>query len=378
MALVYDPFIDSDGYLKWWAAADGVARQTFVGKAGNLYLNANGMPKPFIALDGSLAFAAVSASVWSLNDNGSTVVCSGVYNALYSVVDLNWAYNRPSTLYAAHYNNAGEFFWGGLTLLSDGKNCGKLDNNGIIQWSKKIGGIITQITTDGSGNIYLTCDYLFPATGASIWKRDSNGDAIWSYNTGGSASDIAVDGLGNVYAVGQKAGGETFWKLNSGGVLQWERHPGSPHVPEVRLSPWLYGITINTSGDIYLCGKQSSDFFDTWKYDSDGNLLWARSTSNVVDANLGVANDSSNNVYITGGLNAANETIRKYDSAGNYVSGAATGGIRTRKVSISGSNEIYVTGARFGTISVWRYNTALVRQWDYDTGGNTYGIYVAV
>ena len=141
-----------------------------------------------------------------------------------------------------------------------------------LQWLKTIGNYnhdeIISLKKDAAGNNYVigniigTVDVdpgpgVFNVTSNSgnyqssyLLKLDSNGNFVWvkCFNGSGYARELEVDTAGNVYITG------LFYNsvdLNPGGV------------PSVLTANSIYGY-----GDIFFC-----------KYDSSGNLLWARMIS---------------------------------------------------------------------------------------------------
>jgi len=95
----------------------------------------------------------------------------------------------------------------------------KLDANGNFIWVKQLGGISNDagysITTDASGNVYITGYFSLNLGGGIssnggydifIAKLDSNGNIVWIKSMGGTSSDygesITTDASGNVYTTG--------------------------------------------------------------------------------------------------------------------------------------------------------------------------------
>ena len=156
------------------------------------------------------------------------------------------------------------------------------------------------------------------------------------------AYGIATDPGGNVYVTGHTNGGldgntnagssDLFVvKYDSGGIKQWVQQLGTSS-PEL-----AYGITTDTSGNIYVTGATwgglhgntnvGSDDLFVVKYDSEGIKQWVQQLeSSSLDRAYGIATDTGGNVYVTGstsgGLdgntNAGSDDIFvvKYDSSG--------------------------------------------------------------
>jgi len=154
------------------------------------------------------------------------------------------------------------------------------------QWATGPAGQSTVISTctDANGNAYITGHYmghlLFGADSITdnigpyqdvfIAKYDPSGNALWAKNGNGYADafGISADANGNVYMVGN-----------------------------------FYNATITFANNVLINpnpGAQVSNIFLV-KYDSLGNLLWAKNLGGINnDEALGISTDANGNVYITG------------------------------------------------------------------------------
>jgi len=229
------------------------------------------------------------------------------------------------------------------------------------EWAKSAGGNVSDagwsVAVDASGSVYVTGDF----RGASITfgstiltnttigsremfiaKYDANGNVLWAKSAGGDQHDfgsgIATDASGNVYVTG------TFTS-----------------------SSMTIGSTIllNSSG-----GSGSGDIFIA-KYDSTGNVIWAKSAGSGFpqDFGNGIATDASGNVYATGDFSGSiitfgsttltktgvgfNGYIVKYDSTGNVLWAKNEGGfgsVINKSVNVDTSGNVYVTGQIAGSI----------------------------
>jgi hypothetical protein len=257
----------------------------------------------------------------------------------------------------------------------------KYDANGNVIWAKSAGGasndVATSVTTDISGNIYITGSFnsltisfgnttLTNTNGFSdifIAKYDSSGNVIWAKSAGGSAADIAncitTDILNNVYIAGV-----------------------------FKSDTITFGTTflLNTTAD-------TNDIFFA-KYDSSGNLLWAKSAGGTNnDYVTSIATDAFGNTYMIGNFlsptitfesytitnaGSSNIFLTKYDSAGNVVwvkSGVGTTSGLSNSVTINANQNIYVAGQFGGSITFG--STTLISAGledifltKYDTSGN--------
>jgi hypothetical protein len=149
---------------------------------------------------------------------------------------------------------------------------------------------------------------------------------------------VAVDGSGNAYITG------TF-----SGTYDFDPGPGTTN--------------LSTAGTWDLDAYVS-------KFDSSGNLVWAKSFSSTGTSGRGysVAVDGSGSVYTTGhfdgtsdfdpGAGTANLTaasgldpfVSKLDSSGNYVWARSLDGGNFETVAVDGSGNVYITGDFYGTV----------------------------
>jgi Putative metal-binding motif/Beta-propeller repeat len=218
---------------------------------------------------------------------------------------------------------------------------------GTMLWAKRGGGTAgehgTSITVDSSGNTYITGSFTETATfettsltsdGTSdifIVKYDSSGNVLWAKRGGGAGSEvsygIAVDNSGNAYITGYFDETVTFGtksltsvgandafvvKYDSSGNVLWAKRGGGAGYEG------SYGIAVDSNSHAYITGMfQGTATFgstsltsaggnDTFvvKYDSSGNVLWAKRGGGISgDDSDGIAVDSSGNSYITGIFN---------------------------------------------------------------------------
>lgn len=313
----------------------------------------------------------------------------------------------------------------------------KLDANGNFVWAKSIGGSAVEtgldIEVDASGDIYIggmfngTPDF-DPGAGvasltslggndAYILKLDASGNFIWVKHFGGTGPEgvvfsLAIDGSGNIHCIGEFSG-----------IVDFDPGPGVFNIPSkgsvdallVKLDPagnllWAkqmggvqwdrgYNITTDASGFIYATGKlYGIADFDTGpgvfnigasnrthifisKFDSSGDLVWAKSMGNNSFDNQGtsIASNPQGSTYTVGwfsftvdfdtGPGAFNMTtqslntfITKMGTNGNFIRAKQFSGpsqINTYSVAMDPAGCIYTTGFFFG-IS------------DFDPGGNAF------
>lgn len=287
-------------------------------------------------------------------------------------------------------------------------------------WAKSAGGnsneLIECIKTDLTGNVYIVGRFQSPTitfgdtvlTNASalgtldffIVKYDASGNLIWAKNGGGSDPDRAIsicnDTNNNIYVTGYFAsdsiilgdstfsnsgGGGDFFivKYDSSGTFQWAKSAGVFNEGETGT-----GISIDYIGNIVVVGEFSSVIvFDTIsannvgnsrdiflvKYNSLGEVLWAKSAGGNGGGNLalGVSTDSNADIYITGyyyssaitfdsitltNSGPSNGFIAKYNESGSILWAKNINGTNVEKaysVSIDTNDDVFVTGSYYSS-----------------------------
>ncbi len=283
--------------------------------------------------------------------------------------------------------------FGAITLVNyfypeDDIVIAKYNGAGTILWAKRIGAGSSDfgksVITDNSGNIYLTgeSDGSFPtfgsvtATGTGdmfIVKYDSLGNEIWAKWYPAVANGIACDLAGNIIVTGYFLNSTTFGsttltcaggadifvaKFDSSGNVLWAKSAGGNDNDEgtsictdnsgnIMVTGYFSSpsITFDTTTLINTGISPTSDVFVT-KFDSLGNVLWAKSAAgNNSDSGSGIANDNNGNVFITGTFKSPtidfDSTILtndssgysdiftvKYDMGGNLMWAKSAGGIQ--------------------------------------------------
>jgi hypothetical protein len=202
--------------------------------------------------------------------------------------------------------------------------------------------------TDGSSNVYLSCqtqssamissnghqDSYGGGTDAFLVKLNENGERLWATYYGGSGieaeSSTTTDVSGNVFLSGwtnstnaiaymghqNTLGGNIdayLVKFNSNGVRIWGTYYGGD------INDYGYSCSTDTDGKVYLCGMTNSsesiafnghenvfsgpsNTFNAFmvKFDSDGLREWATYYGNVAGSGWSCATDANGNVYLAG------------------------------------------------------------------------------
>jgi len=244
-------------------------------------------------------------------------------------------------------------------LISEGSYdifIAKLNAEGNVVWAKSAGGTDKDegfgICVDNDGNIYITGGFENSAkfdethtlnsagqTDFFIAKYDPSGNVVWAKKAGGTGADggygIAADSNNDIIVIGKKSGAVTFGlytlsnfeaftvKYNTDGNVVWAR--------EINLS-LNYAISVDNSNNIYLIGRfaaaaiPGSISYDIYlaKYNSLGTFQWSVVTDSYTlsdsdvykNALTSIDCDNAGNVYITGLSNSRDVFISKYSSAG--------------------------------------------------------------
>jgi hypothetical protein len=178
----------------------------------------------------------------------------------------------------------------------------KYDTDGNVVWREEyIGSSISGLCIDSNDDVIVsgatsTTPYhqavmkISPANGAIIWQRNlESGDF-------GSDRSIDVDSSNNIYAqifeFGEFfIGTSNIYKLNSSGVLQWQKGGGVDGVEFIIPS----GIVVYNDGtvrEMYFADSTVISAFDT----STGNYVSNQYTTGRY--NMSITLDSSNNEYM--------------------------------------------------------------------------------
>ncbi|NBG65330.1 ligand-binding sensor domain-containing protein, partial [Acidiluteibacter ferrifornacis] len=304
------------------------------------------------------------------------------------------------------------------------------------------------LSVDAFGNIYITGFYQISADfdpsssshvltaqvgsggtsafyNAFLAKYDSNGNLVWVNNLGGDKYDnshsIALDAIGNVYITGEfvglanfdpssshsniydTGGGNAFLaKYDSNGQNKWAISLGGNYsdvgkvvsidnAGYIYLTGYFHGIAdfdpsgsnTNLISSIKLNGFPSQDIFLA-KYDSNGNIIWAKSMGGIDDdESRDLVIDNQGNTYMTGHFkgiadfdpssNTKNLTslgymdvfLSKYDNNGNLLWANSFGNPYSNdiasSIALDSSGNITIAGSFYGTVDFdFSNNSAII------------------
>ena len=210
------------------------------------------------------------------------------------------------------------------------------------------------------------------ARGEGLFNYISLGSGYWIAtltDTSSSPQDFAygitVDSSGNVYVCGfgnnsSGNGVQSISKYNTSGTIQWQRTLTDTYTSP---SDAAYGITVDSSGNVYVCGygiNSSGNLVQSIsKWNNSGTIQWQRTLTDTYSSPYGGAQgitvDSSGSVYVCGfGRN----------SSGNLVQFIA-------KLPSDGSKTGTYSGTNFGVTYAASTWTAATSSWTSATSSWT-------
>lgn len=282
----------------------------------------------------------------------------------------------------------------------------KYDTYGNIVWQKVFNEANNYyksgdaVAVDSSNNVYCLVGTDDSVNDVTIFKITSSGTVVWQTTITASIAftpyisgpGLAVDSVGNVYASlyydNSPDESQTLIKLNSSGVLQWQK------VVSGNVDGYPQGLTVDSSDNIIMNGQYAlpstvRNVLLT-KFDSNGNLLWQKGFANPFDSAFmtspgQVATDSINNIIVNIRYqtvdNYSNGSVVKLDSNGNllwqvnFPGGVSGPGYQFYGAAVDSSNNIYVTGyggASYSNVNFYtiKLNSAGSIQWQRSFGSS--------
>src|ERR1017187_2417888 len=285
---------DSAGNILWAWSAGGNGLGTGVGVAtdnfGNVFLTARSEDSAILIFDNDTLHNNVGCNdivIAKFNSSGHVLwahIIGSTQDALpYQITTdafgnsyISGEFQSPSLTFGTHTIDSLGF----ATMF-----LAKYDSLGNVVWVRSAGGhhgriIGYGVTSDINGNIYVTGTTNCPVThfgndsiispGTTdffIAKYDSSGQILWVRNSSGTADQcyglwITADPFGNTYSTGECASASV------------------------------------TFGSYILTSNSSVGFFIV-KYDSLGNVIWAKGSVGGGDG-YSVVSDTCGNAYVTG------------------------------------------------------------------------------
>lgn len=191
----------------------------------------------------------------------------------------------------------------------------KYNSSGVVQFTRDYAGPINNTTEygvalnlDNSGNIYCIGE-LSDGT-LAVLKYNSSGVQQWVYiytsNFFDKAKDIITDDAGNVYFCGSAGATGFVAKLNSAGVLQWNKIITGTGGNEV-----VNKLVLDGAGDVYITGKVAAGtYFDflTEKVNPAGETQWRAThngSGNQNDFGNAISVNALGHVFVAGGSNVS-------------------------------------------------------------------------
>jgi len=319
-----------------------------------------------VFVTGFFSSSTISFGTYTLTNSGSVDIFLVKYDANGNVL---WAKGAGGTnldySYSVCTDTLGNAFitgvfsttitFGTYTITGGGIFITKYDPNGNVIWVKYNTGngsaVGNAITSDIKGNVYITGTFsgsnlifgtttltnpCYPLSTLFITKLDSNGNLLWAKNPSKGAcsgNSIAVDKTGNAFITGSTSFGDSLLfdtcvitfasgtqntflaKYNSGGMAVWVKNSvgascvGNSVSADPNGNALVTGYFSNAAvsfGTYTLSSTGSHNPFTT-KYDSVGNVLWARTavSSGGNDQAYSISVDKYGYSFVTGGFSYA-------------------------------------------------------------------------
>jgi len=283
---------DSSGNVLWANKAGGTSEVLDISTdhLGNVYMTGN-FSSPSITF-GSITLirkGTNDAFVVKYNSSGNVMWAKNAGGVSGSSGGYSVAIDDSDNVYLSGIFGSSSFSFGSFTLSNIyGWNLflGKYDALGNEIWAQNVIGsrFLNHITTDSSGNIYLTGSFNSPTANLGsttlvnfgmedvfLAKFNSSGNILWAKNAGGNGSDggacVVTDNAGNVYLSGTFISTsfsiDTFLLPNSGcvdiflakydttGNVIWVKGAGGTGEDRTGTG----GLSINQNGTVFMSGS---------------------------------------------------------------------------------------------------------------------------
>ncbi len=333
--------------------------------------------------------------------------------------------------------------FGSVTLTGVGEDIFivKYDPSGNVIWAKSAGGTSDDggrgIAVDQSGNVIITGYFKSPSivfgtttlinSGLNdifVAKYDPSGNLLWAVADGSSTEDqgnsVCVDASGSIFVTGQSGNAVFINKYDSIGNGIWSNtgvSQGSTNgfgvstdaKGEIYATGYFTGPYVNFAGFIlYNTNSASADIFII-KYDTAGNVIWAKSAGGMeadipgsisvsADGNFCVTGYFISPSIVFGPITLTNASsgftsdmfIAKYDSLGTILWAkvvGTTGQDRGQGISMDINGNVVATGyASFTSMTIGvdtlvgagaadmiivKYNSAGIVLWAKSAGGTS-------
>jgi hypothetical protein len=270
------------------------------------------------------------------------------------------AWQRIITNTGTQYSNDsattsdGSLYSFGETTVNSSSVLFKYNSSGVLQWQRALRAASGNISGDSiaadtlSSSVYVSAR--FDAL-TLIAKYDASGNITWqkSLSTTLRYTSIAVDSAGNVLVAGQSGSSPTFAtliKLNSSGVIQWQKSFGDS---TVNFGSASFVVTDSADNVIVFTNKAASTTAGVIvKFNSSGVSQWQREFP--VAQSFAVAVDNSDSIYVTGYAATAVGEILKIASGGTLtfqrrIAGTSATAITDIRADASGN--MYLSGYSF-------------------------------
>ncbi len=220
------------------------------------------------------------------------------------------------------------------------------------EWAKSAGGTNEDfgrsVTTDASGNVYITGCFCSPTITFGSITLTSNGNY-------------------DIFLVKYGSTGNVLWAKSAGSTNEdWGRDVTTDELGNIYITGFFSSLTI-TFDSTTLINNGGRDIFLV-KYDSTGNVLWAKSAGGVEwDVGYSVTTDASGNVYMSGYFRGDTITfdstilinngcysafLVKYNATGNVLWAKNAGGLANGySIDTDASENVYMTGVFSGSIT---------------------------